>query len=57
MKSDQIENGYGGLTCIKLFYCLPIGNISFIYILFIFIYIIYTVKLKGCGSLASRAIR
>ena len=43
MKSDQIENGYGGLTCIKLFYCLPIGNISFIYVLFVFIYIIYTV--------------
>ena len=43
MKSDQIENGYGGLTFIKLFYCLPIGNISFIYILFVFIYIIYTV--------------
>ena len=47
MKSDQIENGYGGLTCIKLFYCLPIGNISFIYILFVIIYIIYVVRRRG----------
>ena len=49
MKSDQIENGYGGLTCIKLFYCLPIGTISFIYIICIHLYYIYNVKLKGCG--------